>query len=120
MIGQIVIFEGEEGTEGGGRVEKMREEEEGRDEKREEQEGNREEEEEGRDERGQRGAGRESRIRDRLQMIMAESIVRWQRDKGAPPYPEGAPRQSVWPGACLGPVDSLTGLLNYKELPKNG
>lgn len=102
MIGQIVIFEGEEGTEGGGRVEKKREEEEGR------------------DERGQRGAGRESRIRDRLQMIMAESIVRWQRDKGAPPYPEGAPRQSVWPGACLGPVDSLTGLLNYKELPKNG
>lgn len=44
MIGQIVIFEGEEGTEGGGRVEKKREEEEGRDESegREEQGENRE------------------------------------------------------------------------------
>lgn len=83
MIGQIVIFEGEEGTEGGGRVEKKREEEEGR------------------DERGQRGAGRESRIRDRLQMITAESIVRWQRDKGAPRTQKERPvnpsgRARVW------------------------
>lgn len=60
MIGQIVIFEGEEGTEGGGRVEKKREEEEGRDEKRAEQEGNREEEEEGRDEK------RAERSRERI------------------------------------------------------